>query len=50
VVTVKNGIIQIASSFKVQLTAHEIKVPKLVIAKIAEEIDVKVDANLAPRK
>lgn len=50
IITIKNGIKQIASSFKVQLAAHEIKVPKLVVAKIAEEIDVKVDANLAPKK
>ncbi len=50
VVTVKKGTIHIASAFKVQLAAHEIKVPKLVIAKIAEEIEVKVDASLAQKK
>lgn len=50
IVTVKNGTIHIASAFKVQLAAHEIKVPKLVIAKIAEEIEVKVDASLAQKK
>jgi polyisoprenoid-binding protein YceI len=50
VVTVKNGVIHIASDFKVQLAAHQIQVPKLVVAKIAEEIDVKVDASLALKK
>lgn len=49
-VAVKEGIIQIKSAFKVQLSAHKIDIPKLVVAKIAEEIDVKVDATLAQKK
>ena len=49
-VTIKGETIQLVSDFKVKVVDHKIEVPKLVIAKIAEEIAVHVDATLAPKK
>jgi hypothetical protein len=39
--TIKNGILTIEGAFKVALKDHKIEVPKIVIANIAEIIDVK---------
>ncbi len=50
VITVSNGTIHIKSDFKVLVKDHNIEIPKLVLAKIAEEISVMVDANLSPKK
>lgn len=47
---VANGTIQLISDFKVKIADHKIEVPKLVLAKIAEEISVAVNATLAPKK
>lgn len=49
-ITVSNGTIHIKSDFKVLVKDHNITIPKLVLAKIAEEISVMVDATLAPKK
>lgn len=49
-VLVKDGTITLGSMFKVKVVDHKIQIPKLVLAKIAEEIEVKIDAKLAPRK
>ncbi len=43
-VTVNNGNIQIDAAFTVRLEDHDIKVPKIVYSKIAEEM--KVDFNI----
>ena len=49
-ISVKEGAIALLSDFKVKEVDHKIQIPKLVVAKIAEEIDVKVDAKLLPKK
>lgn len=49
-VTVKDGKIHVRSEFKVAVKDHKIEIPKLVGAKIAENIDVHVDMNLEPKK
>ncbi|MFY8021007.1 MAG: YceI family protein [Bacteroidia bacterium] len=47
---IKNGTVQLISDFKVKNADHKIEIPKLVVAKIAESIDVKVDCLLLPKK
>jgi hypothetical protein len=47
-VSVKNGIVRIDTEFKVPCASHNIKIPKLVFAKIAEVITVRVSGNLSP--
>ncbi len=49
-ITVKDGSITLTSAFKVRVEDHKIEIPKLVVSNIAEEIEVKVDAKLMPRK
>lgn len=49
-VMVKDGSLILNSMFKVKEVDHKIEIPKLVVAKIAEEIDVKIEAKLMPRK
>lgn len=44
IVTVKNGELHLQSYFTVLLSEHEIAIPKIVHQKIAEEIEVKVEA------
>lgn len=50
VITIKDGVVQIKSDFKVKVADHKMQIPKLVVAKIAEEIVVGLDAKLTPRK
>jgi polyisoprenoid-binding protein YceI len=50
VVKVHNGMVHLLTDFKVKVTDHNIAIPKLVVAKIAEVIDVKVDTKLQPKK
>jgi hypothetical protein len=38
------------SSFKVKLDDYKIARPKVVMEKIAEELDIKINANYAPYK
>ena len=45
---VNNGNVQLSSSFNVACADHKIKIPRLVMTKIAEVIKVDVDANLKP--
>ncbi|MGE0560610.1 MAG: YceI family protein [Flavobacteriales bacterium] len=45
-INVKEGIISIKSEFKVKLANHKIKIPKVVIKNIAEEVSVSVTAVL----
>jgi polyisoprenoid-binding protein YceI len=44
-IVVKEGKIVLKSAFKVKVADHKIEIPKLVTSKIAEEIDVKVEAT-----
>jgi polyisoprenoid-binding protein YceI len=45
-VTVKNGNIQVRSSFTVLLSDHNIRIPRVVSEKLAPEISVSVTADL----
>jgi polyisoprenoid-binding protein YceI len=47
--TIKDGKVQLVSNFKVKVADHKITIPTIVTAKIAEEIDVKVDIILVKR-
>jgi polyisoprenoid-binding protein YceI len=49
-IIVKDGLVSIVTDFKVKVADHKIEIPKLVVAKIAEEIAVKLDVKLAPKK
>lgn len=49
-VVVKGGTISIKSDFKVLVKDHNIEIPKLVVANIAEEIKVMIDAQLVAKK
>lgn len=49
-VIVKGGVIQIISDFKVKVADHKIKIPDMVITKVAEEITVSVDTILKPKQ
>lgn len=48
--TVKEGTINLLSDFQIRVADHKIEIPTLVLAKIAEEINVHVDAMLYPKK
>ncbi|MCB9173981.1 MAG: YceI family protein [Flavobacteriales bacterium] len=43
---VKNGIVSVKSTFKVKLNDHKVKIPKVVIKNIAEEVEVTVSSTL----
>ena len=47
-ITIKNKIVSIISTFNVACADHQIKIPSLMFAKIAEVIHVKVQGNLNP--
>ena len=47
-VKVSNGTVQLISSFDVACVDHKIKIPKLVMTKVAEVIKVDIDATLKP--
>lgn len=44
-VSINNGVIQISTVFKVACVDHDIKIPKLVFAKIAEFITIKAEGK-----
>ena len=50
IVTMKGGEMTISSKFKVHIADYGIKVPSLYIQNIAEDVDVKINAVLAPFK
>ncbi|MCE2741684.1 MAG: YceI family protein [Sphingobacteriales bacterium] len=50
VIKIVNGVPHITSTFKVKNVDHNIQIPTIVVSKIAEEIEVKVAATLAPKK
>lgn len=43
--TIKDGAISIAGSFKVKVADHKIEIPKIVIQNIAEVVDVKYNCS-----
>jgi len=47
-ITVKEGKARITTSFDAACADHNIKIPTLIITKVAEVINVKVDALLSP--
>lgn len=49
IITIKNGTIELNSSFDVHLKDHKIKIPKMVIKNIAETIKVTVKSSLIPK-
>jgi polyisoprenoid-binding protein YceI len=49
-IIVNEGSITLESDFKVKNADHKIEIPKLVVTKIAEELDVKVVATLLLKK
>lgn len=49
-ISIKNGLVNLDSSFEVTCVAHQIKIPRLVFAKIAEVIQLKVSGTLTPLK
>jgi polyisoprenoid-binding protein YceI len=46
VITVKGGVPSIKSKFNVKLVDHKIEIPTLVFEKLAETVEVKIDAAL----
>lgn len=46
---VKGGKITATSKFKVKCVDHNIEIPKVVLAKIAEEIEITVSAEFTPK-
>ena len=49
IIIIKNGSIELNSSFDVHLKDHKIKIPKMVIKNIAETVLVKIQASLLPK-
>jgi len=49
VITIKNGVIELNSSFVVKLKDHNVKIPKIVIKNIAETVNVKIISSLLPK-
>jgi hypothetical protein len=49
-VSIKDGLVAIKTDFMVMVKDHNIEIPKLVVANIAEEVKVMIDAKLAPKK
>ena len=49
VITIKNGTIELNSSFDVNLKDHKIKIPKMVVKNIAETVKVTVKSSLLPK-
>lgn len=48
-IQIKKGVISVSSSFTVPLADHNISIPKIVYQKIAEEIQVDLNAVLQPQ-
>jgi polyisoprenoid-binding protein YceI len=49
-ITVKDGKVTLKSNFKVKGADHQVAIPSIIMEKLAEEMDVKVDATLNPKK
>ncbi|NQX97835.1 MAG: YceI family protein [Flavobacteriales bacterium] len=50
IITIKGGKISLKSEFDVKLSDHNIKIPKMVMKKIAETIKVTVNMSFEPKK
>lgn len=50
VLELKGGVLHVASQFTVPLEDHNIRIPKIVNQKIAEVIEVTIEATLTPKK
>lgn len=48
IIVVKDGVAKLDSKFKVKLADHNIKIPKVVMQNIAEEVDVTIAATYVP--
>ena len=49
VLKIKNGKINVTSEFNIKLKDHKIKIPKLVVQKIAETVKVTVNMEFEPK-
>lgn len=49
-IVIKGGKLTLSSKFQVKLVDHDIEVPSIVVANIAEIIDVNVEGVLKPKK
>jgi polyisoprenoid-binding protein YceI len=49
-ITVKDGKVRAQAKFKIKIADHQIKVPSLVGANIAEDVEVTIDATMEPAK
>ncbi len=49
-ITIKSGSMRIKSDFTVLLSDHDIKIPRVVSEKLAQEIQVSLTADLKPAK
>ena len=49
-VIIKEGKIIVKTDFKIKLEDHKIKIPKIVIKKIAESVKVSVNLSFEPKK
>lgn len=49
-ITIKSGTMKIKSDFSVSLSDHDIKIPRVVSEKLAQEIQVSITADLKPVK
>ena len=49
-ITIKDGKLSLLSEFNVKLEDHKVKVPKIVVKKIAESVKVTVKANYELKK
>ncbi len=45
VITIKDGVISTSAKFKVKVAEHDVDIPKLVMQKVAEEVDVEMSAT-----
>jgi len=50
IITIKGGKISLKSEFDVKLSDHNIKIPKMVMKKIAETVKVTVNMSFEPKK
>ena len=49
-ITVKDGKIRAQAKFNIKMEDHKIKIPSIVGANIAEQVDVTIDATFEPQK
>lgn len=49
-IVVKDGKLDVTSAFEVKVADHQIKIPTVVVQHIAEEVKVKVHAEMSPAK